>query len=270
MAFVTDIQKLEPGSYVQLIEVDCTAFGADILRFHGHQIAYRPEDLEAVRNPLYAGSLLWKAGDSRLKAGRGGGTLAPRPIWWQGEEYGAWPCEVEGIEANSSGSPSTPTLSVGNIDGTISAACLLFEDLAQAKVTIRQTLTKYLDGENFEGGNPDADPSQEAVDIWYIDRKSQETSEVVQWELSSPGDVSGQVIPARIITGLCEWCMRGRYRGPECGYTGAARFTEDDEPTDDPALDECGGLVRSCKLRFGENAELPFGGFAGASLLRGN
>lgn len=270
MAFRTDIQLLEPGSLVQLFTVDCTAFGGDILRFHGHSIAHTPEELEAYKNPLYAGSLIWFAGDESLPIGRGADTDEPlaKSIIWQGEEYRAWPCQIEGIESNSTGSPASPTLSVGNIDGSISAACLFFEDFLQAKVTIHQTLTKYLDGANFVGGNPEADPTQEAIDIWYIDRKTLETNEIVQWELSSPGDVSGQTIPARIITGLCEWCMRGRYRGPECGYTGSARFTEDDEPTDDPELDRCGGLVRSCKLRFGENNELPFGGFPGASLLR--
>ncbi|MFX4794195.1 phage minor tail protein L, partial [Acinetobacter baumannii] len=53
----------------------------------------------------------------------------------------------------------------------------------------------------------------------------------------------------------------------ECGYTGAAMFTEKDEPTDNPALDRCGGRLRSCRLRFGENKPLPFGGFPASSLV---
>ncbi len=266
----TDIQKLEPGSLVQLIEVDCSAFGGDVLRFHGHTIVIRPEDVETARNPLYAGSLQWLAGDTSLLIGRTT-EITARSIWWQGEEYGAWPCQVEGIEANGTGSPATPTLSVGNIDGSISAACLYFDDLLQAQVTVRHTMAHYLDARNFEGGNPDADPTQESIDIWYADRKSLETNEVVQWELSSPADMQGQTIPARIISGICEWCVRGRYRGPECGYTGAEMFDADGNPTDDPEKDQCSGLLSTgCKPRWGENNELPFGGFPGASLLRSN
>lgn len=265
-----DIQTLEPGSLVQLFEVDCTPFGGDMLRFHGHNIVSRPEDIEAAVNPLYAGSLQWLAGNTSILIGQGGADVSARSIWWQGEEYSAWPVQIEGLEVNGSGSPSSPALSAGNIDGRLSAACLFFEDLLQARVTIRQTFAHYLDAQNFEGGNPDADPTQESIDTWFVDRKVMETNEMIQWELSSPADLSGQTIPARTITGVCEWCMRGRYRGPECGYTGAEMFTEDDEPTDDPGQDRCGGLVRSCKLRFGENEELSFGGFPGASLLRTN
>lgn len=265
MTFRADIQTLEPGSLVQLIEVDCTAFGGDLLLFHGHAIVHSAA--EVTEDPCTL--LLDFAGQQyATQAIADVGTAPAKSIWWQGQEYKAWPCQIEGMEANSSGSPAAPTLSVGNIDGSISAACLFFDDFLQAKVTVRQTLTRYLDARNYPQGNPEADPTQEAIEIWYIDRKTVETGELVQWELSSPGDVSGQMIPARIITGLCEWCLRGAYRGPECGYTGAARFTEDDEPTDNPELDRCGGLVRSCKLRFGEREELPFGGFPGAALLR--
>lgn len=264
-----DVQKLEPGSLVQVIEVDCTAFGGDILRFHNHNIAYTQAEIESAINPLYAGSLMWNAGSELVNAGNGVGDLPARVIWWQGNAYYAWPSQVEGLEASGSGSPATPTLSVANIDGTISSACLFFDDLLQAKVTIRQTFVHHLDARNFVGGNPDADPTQEVVEIWYLDRKTHEDNETVQWELSSPADLQGQVIPARIISGVCEWCVRGRYRGPECGYTDPAMFDEDGNPTNDPEKDRCSGLLETgCKVRWGADNELPFGGFPGASLLR--
>ncbi|HFX6219129.1 TPA: phage minor tail protein L, partial [Acinetobacter baumannii] len=66
---------------------------------------------------------------------------------------------------------------------------------------------------------------------------------------------------------LCHWCMVGKYRGEECGYTGTAMFTEKREPTDDPAQDNCGGHLRDCRLRHGDNKPLPFGGFPASSLL---
>lgn len=260
-----DVQKLEPGSLVTLIELDCTSFGGEILYFHGHNIALNPSQIENLINPLYAGSLKWFAGEQDKFTGTGAGTEA-LPIIWQGKTYRAWPCQVEGIEADSSGQPTNPTLSVGNIDGTISSLCIFFDDLVQAKVVIRQTLFKYLDSVNFVGGNPDADPNEEFVETWYIDSKQQEDNESVTWKLSNPADVSGQLIPARIITGMCEWCMRGEYRGPDCNYTGP-RFDENDQPTTDPEKDVCAGVLQSCKVRFGADNPLPYGGFPASNLL---
>ncbi|MGR3969293.1 phage minor tail protein L [Shewanella sp. 1180_01] len=237
-----DIQTLEPGNEVILYGIDGTAFGADILRFHAHNIPYSDADLNQPNLPA-------------------------RIIHWQGEQYSAWPAQLEGVEVNSDGSPSTPTLTVANIDGSISALCLYFQNMEQAKVTIRRTLAKYLDATNFPSGNSEADPTQEAVEIWYVDKKVNEDNVAVTFELSNPADLSGQKI-GRQMTAYCSWCQRGAYRGADCGYTGEAMFTEDDEPTDNPALDQCSGTIAGCTLRFGENEELPHGGFPSVRLIR--
>jgi len=70
-------------------------------------------------------------------------------------------------------------------------------------------------------------------------------------------------IPVRQITSYCSW----EYRGEECGYTGAAMFTEKDEPTDNPALDRCSYRLSGCECRSGKNKPLPFGGFPASSML---
>lgn len=264
--FNADVQQLEPGSRVRLVEVDCTAFGGDVLRFHNYNIPHSWADFAT----LYAGTTLYQAGDDRLLAGAeavADDTLQPKPIFWQGEEYHAWPHDLEGLEVTGDGRAPTPTLTAGNIDGTLSALCLALDDLAQARVTIRTTFAHYLDAANFTGGNPEADPSQERAEIWYVEQKVSETGEAIQWQLSSPADVSGQKIPSRQITSLCDWCLKGEYRGADCGYTGPPVADADGNPTDDPALDQCGGLLSDCKLRFGEDNELPFGGFPGSALL---
>lgn len=266
-----DIQSLEPGGHILLFELDGTAFGADIVRFHGHKIPHTADELDAYLHPLWAGSTEWFAGDDTIYAGRGGisGTDIPaKSIYWQGERYDAWPTEITGIEANSDGSPPTPTFSVGNINGAITALCLAFDDLVQAKITIRETFAQYLDAANFPDGNPTADPEQESLSIWYIDSKQAEDNEIVSFRLSSPADVSNQRIPGRQITPYCHWAFCNGYRGPDCGYTGIEMFTEDDEPTDDPALDSCSGTINGCSLRFGENEPLSFGGFPSVRLLR--
>lgn len=226
-----DAQRLEPGGRVTVYELDCTSFGADRLFFHQH-----------------------------LQSG---------VIWWQGQEYGAWPIKAEGF-ARTGDQPPTPKLTVSNIDGRITALCLMFGDLVGAKVVRRQTLVKFLDAANFPEGNPMADPNEHFADeVWFIERKTSEDKETVEFELTTAIDLNGEQLPGRqIIAGVCGWLIRGGYRGPYCGYTGPAVADANDVPTDDPARDQCSGLVRGCKLRFGEDKELPYGGFPAAGLLR--
>lgn len=246
----SDYQKLEPGNAIRLFEVDGSAFGVnDILRFHSHSIPHSEAEI------LAAGS-----DESKLPA---------KSIWWQGEEFKAWPCQIEGIEASTSGSAAQPKLSVANLDGSITALCLHYDDLLQAKVTIHDTLAQYLDARNFSSGNPTADPTQEKLQVYYIDSKSAETNQVVEFTLSSPMDLQGLMIPTRQLHSLCTWCIRGKYRtGDGCDYVGTRYFDDKNNPVADPSLDKCSGTLSGCKLRFGEHEELPFGGFPGTSLIR--
>lgn len=247
MALIADIQKLEPGGEVRLFEIDGSEYGADILRFHGHSIPHTPAELLA-----YEGSV---------------DELPAKSIWWQGNEYAAWPVQIDGIGADSNGTASRPVFMAGNVNGRITALCLAFDDLLKFQLTVRETMAQCLDAVNFPDGNPTADPTQEALEIWFIDQKTGEDGEVVQWELSSPGEIDNHGLPGRQMTTFCHWAMTGGYRGPNCGYTGAAMFDDDDNPTDDPSKDECKGGLKSCKLRFGENNELSHGGFPAVSLI---
>lgn len=248
MGIAADDQKLEPGSKVVLIEVDGSAFGADVLYFHNHATPYTEAEI--------------------LAAGKDPSKLPGKPIFWQGVRYDAWPCEVEDLESNGDGSPASPKLSVANLDGSISALCKMFQDMKQAKVTIHRTYAHYLDAVNFPGGNPGADPTADSIDVWYVDSKSADNETTVQFKLSSPVDVTGQKLPARQMTSRCAWCLQGQYRGADCGYTGTRYFDKFGNPVDNPALDECPGTVAGCKLRQGESSELTFGGFPSIALIR--
>lgn len=242
MSLNSDYQKLEPGNVVRLFDVDGTAFGvSDVLRFHAHNIAHTPDEISA-------------AGGDENK-------LPAKSIWWQGQEYKAWPCQIEGIETATDGTCAQPTLSVANLDSSITALCLAYDDLLQAKVTVHDTLAQYLD-EKLSGGNPSADPQQEKLKVFYIDAKSTETNEVVAFTLSSPMDLQGLMIPTRQLHSLCTWCIRNKYRsGDGCDYAGTHYFDKHNNPVNDPSLDECSGTLTACKLRHGEGNELPFGGF---------
>lgn len=246
MSLITQLQKLEPGAEIMLLELDGSDFGADILRFHGHSIPH--------------------SGDELRTAGADADQLSAKSIWWQGQEYGAWPIQIEGIEANSDGTAVRPRISVGNVNGRITALCLAFDDLLEFKLTIRHTLAQYLDAENFPAGNPEAAPSEETIEVWYIDQKVAENGKTVSWELASPGDVGGETI-GRQMTQVCHWAMTNGYRGPNCGYTGPY-FDSDGNPTDDPAKDECNGCLDSgCVARHGAGNPLPHGGFPAVSLI---
>lgn len=242
MSFTQDIQQLEPGSLVQLIEVDGTAFGMDtVLRFHAYNLATEG----------------WKsfAADNLPS------------IIWQGNEYDPHPYELTGLEMNSSGSQPTPKLSVGNVGNYVTALCLQFDDLVKAKVKIHTTMAKYLDAANWEQGNPNANPQEERLQLFYVNAKTTETRAVVEFELCSPFDIQSLQLPSRQITPVCTWCMRGWYRtGTGCDYAGNLYFAKDGTPTDDPSKDVCGGRLADCKARFGEDQPLSFGGFPAANL----
>ncbi|QIR27640.1 phage minor tail protein L [Kluyvera genomosp. 3] len=246
----TDYQKLEPGNEIRLLEIDGRAFGMDeILYFHGHNIAHSEAEISAA-----------KGDETRLAA---------KSIWWQGHEYKAWPCQIEGIESATSGSDAQPSLRVANIDSSITALCLHYDDLVQAKVTVHDTLAKYLDAKNFTQGNAAADPTQEKVKVFFIDAKSEETNETIGFTLASPMDLQGVMIPTRQLHALCTWCIRNQYRSGEgCDYAGKRYFDGNNAPVTNPALDVCNGTLSACKLRFGANSELPFGGFPGTALIR--
>lgn len=196
--------------------------------------------------------------------------LPAKSIWWQGNEYSAWPVQIEGIEASTSGSGAQPKLTVANLDGSITALCLAYDDMLQAVVTIHDTLAQYLDARNFAGGNATADATQEKLQVFYIDSKSMETNISVEFTLSSPMDLQGLMIPTRQLHSLCTWCIRGKYRsGDGCDYAGTNYFDKHGNPVSDPSLDVCNGTLNTgCKPRFGPNNELSFGGFPGTSLIK--
>ena len=262
MALNSDLQKLYVDGLITLFELDARALGAGILRFHGH-ISY--EDWERIYSYIGSSALL---GDEAQLIGEVFENTESktwyRNIIWQGETFEPMALEVSGLEMRSDGKASAPTFSmannIGGIQGAVSAYCLQFGDFAGAKLKVITTLAKYLDAENFSTGNPTANSSEKREQIWFIEQKTSENSQQVTFELSNPVDFEGLKIPTRQISNYCNW----EYRSEECGYIGSAMFTEKDEPTDNPALDQCNYRTSGCRCR--EN-ELHFGGFPASSMV---
>lgn len=230
-SIATEIQKLSPSAIVVLFEIDATNIGGEVYRFH--------------------------PGTNGLTS----------DLVWQGNAYSPFPIEATGFEWNGKGQMPRPKLSVSNVLGTVTSLVRLYDDLAGCKVTRIRTLAKFLDAVNFPGGtNPTADPTAEfARDIYFIDRKANENRDLVEFELAAAIDLAGVGLPRRqVIQNYCPWA----YRGPECSYTGSAYFNTNDQPVASPSQDVCGKRLSSCKVRFGSTAELPYGGFPAAGLIK--
>lgn len=187
-------------------------------------------------------------------------------IVFAGNTYTRIPVKADGFQFSNTGTLPRPTLTISNIDGTMTTLLLLVNattagnDLGGAEVRRIRTLKKYLDGET--GADPNARFPDER---WFVDRKANESRDSVTFELASKFDLAGQAIPKRqIIANVCQWV----YRSSECSYTGTDYYDVNGNEVDTLAEDVCAKRVASCKLRFGDNAELPFGSFPGAGLSK--
>ena len=136
-------------------------------------------------------------------------------------EYVALPVKAEGFKFGRGQLPR-PTLTFSNALGTfttILAAAnsvatsieegsiglgLINNDLTGAKVIRKRTLEKFLPTSNYT-----TVPSYNAFDatypefpqeVYFIDRKSQEDREVVQFELAANFDLAGVKAPRRLVT----------------------------------------------------------------------
>jgi lambda family phage minor tail protein L len=187
----SEIQSLEPSAVIELFVLDLSGLGGDVVRFH--------------------------AGTNELS----------QNVVWQGESYVRFPVQASGFEFTGQGQIPRPRFRVANVFSAITALILQFDDLRGAKVIRRRTLAKHLDKENFpENVNPSEDPTAEfPPDIYFVDRKSSEDRDTVEFELAASVDLAGVNLPRRqIIQNVCVW----KYRGSECGFAGPPLFDAQD------------------------------------------
>ena len=242
--FANCLQSLYPGEIITLIEIDGTKFGANIYRMHAENLQYTAEELMIAQQT---------------------GVLPPKEIVFQGEVYGARPFGITGIGFTSNGKTDKPQLTLSNLDSQVSAMIRSYNGMMQAKVTIWITSADFLQADGSVA------PGAYRKLVYYIERPSYCNKTIARFDLTSPYDMDGIMIPPRISQSVCYWAQRGWYRsGKGCGYNGALMFDKDNNPVSDPAQDYCAGTATACKIRFGIDQELDFGGCAVASLLRRN
>ncbi|WP_279025581.1 phage minor tail protein L [Gibbsiella quercinecans] len=242
--FVNCLESLYPGEILTLVEVDATKFGGQVYRFHNENIAYSSEELMAAAQS---------------------GSLPVKNLTFQGEEYGPRPFGISGITMSTDGEADKPTITISNIDSQITALVRTYNGLMQAKVTIWVLVKDLLK----DDGSVDTGDYRRM--IYYVDRPSGVDPQKASFELSSPYDMDGIMIPARLTQTVCYWAQRGWYKsGKGCMYYGQnGYFDKEGNPTDDPSQDVCPGLVSSCRLRF-KDEPLDFGGCATATMKSGS
>ena len=176
---------------------------------------------------------------------------------YQGATYSPWLIKVIGIDKRGNGSSPRPSVTIGNITRLITDLCASYQDLVGATVRRRRTLASYV-----------LSDTADYLDEYYlIERKAEETNETVKFDLASPMDFLDKQLPG--ILALATGCNH-RYKhtdnGSGCSWPGtnsAKWFSAVGDPVLTGLEDICGKRLADCKLRFGANKPLDYGGNPG-------
>jgi len=180
-----EIQKINPSSIIELFKLELK-----------EGLNYQ------TGNPTGVSTIYRFHGGSNLDANG--------EIVWNSESYFRFPVEATGF-AYQKGQLPRPTITISNMGSpsisfvlSLANAFTVGNDLTGAKVTRIRTMVKFIDAANFSGAtNPFGTPDPDAEfprEIYYIDRKSAENREVVQFELAAVFDLAGIRAPKRQCT----------------------------------------------------------------------
>ena len=191
---VSELQKINPSNIVELfqLQLDTTIHGADTTYYFHNGVSENNN-----------GNLIFDS-----------------------VEYTRMPIEADGFEFNGKQLPR-PTLKISNILGTFTTILLtLPQGLEGAKVTRIRTLERYIDHINFDIGdilleddsellqendslvsqessdNPHGTPDPTATfpdEVYFIDRKSTENRDIIEFELAASFDLQGVRLPKRQV-----------------------------------------------------------------------
>ena len=221
----TEANTLSPSSLISLYEIDVT-------------------DL-AVKEILIKNSKFNRNPDQTVFRFHNNLKLTQNSIFFQGKEYFAAPIYSSGFEVNSKGTAAKPKLQMTFSEEGVPLMRFFkdlmqdLEDMVGAKVYRLRTFSRFLDAKNFykvdaagniqndSAGNPiivnprvprnfspDAN-AQFPTDLFFIDRKSGQSKNSIEFELSSYIDFEQIKLPARIVSAKrCPWT----YRGAGCCY----------------------------------------------------
>lgn len=237
--YAKEIQKLGMGAEVILYQVDMTMLGGPILYL----------------TPMTS---------------EGSGSASDSDISFGGQSYDAFPIMAEGFEWISGQAPPQPSVSISNIQHALTSHVLAYGSLIGAKFTRIRTFDRFIDG----GIEPDANACM-PKDIYRFDKKTSHNEHTISWELASWVDQQGVMLPKRLV--IRDYCsLRYRngasgtfdYSKATCPYVGANRFDIQNNVVATNQADICAHTLKACRARFGQTADLPFGGFPGVAKFR--
>jgi lambda family phage minor tail protein L len=198
-------------------------------------------------------------------------TPSDTAIVFNGVSYPFVAVKTSGWEWNGRGTLPRPKVEAAGMNTVLRQMVRQYGDLVGAIVTRTRTFARFLD----TGTEPDP-TAVLPQDIFRIEQKTQDTGDLIEWELSAYLDQQGDQLPARVV--LRDTCLHTYrkwngsafvYTNVTCPYVGGSYFQADNASTGSAALDVCGKRVSSCKLRFGANNPLPGRFFPGVARARG-
>src|SRR5574337_157414 len=164
MSISQEIQKLRPSTLIELFQLDLDKQGGPILYFHN------------------------------------GVNELGNDVVFQGTTYTRIPIQAEGFDKSSQGALPRPVVRISNVTGLMGATARQYGWFLNCKLIRKRTFLRFLDAVNFPAGNVEADPNQEMQeDVWFVDRKSNENGNYIEFELASSLDMEGVKIPRRQI-----------------------------------------------------------------------
>ena len=176
-SYISEYQKPDPSAIIELFELKL---------IEGiHYATGNPDSLPTVYR--------WHSGMTAAGAGS---------IVFNNKTYSPMPIEAEGFDYKSgqNDSQARPTLRISNVLGTVSTILInvnqitLGNDLLNAQVTRIRTAAMFLDGEST--ANTSATSRNE---VYFIERKSTENAQMVEFELSQFNDLPNFKIPKRQV-----------------------------------------------------------------------
>lgn len=161
--------------------------------------------------------------------------------------YQPIPIQASDFEISGSNRLPTPKLAIANVDGQFTNLSYDFEDLIGFRLWRIRTYAKFLHSvDGIPVPTYDAN-AHFTPDLWYFNRKTEESKLGVIYELASALDLEGLSIPQRrIYPNFCPFA----YGSPECGSTASQA--------------SCRKTLDACKNR--NPAPYPFGGFPAATV----
>lgn len=189
-------------------------------------------------------------------------------IVFNGITYLQLPVQISGMELPGDGRLPRPKMKVANVSLTFVGLINAYHDAIGAKVSRIRTFAKYIDGHAEADAN-----AMFPQDVFYIEQKTGQNKNYIEWELVSPLDFGEKRLPRNQVLSYCQHRYRIHngvsfdYTYTTCPYTGTDYFNLQGS-TVTASADKCGKKLSDCKLRYPlDTDQLPFKGFPGIGQL---